>query len=49
VGNDTFLAFLRRAVNEKWWNVPKKKDAGIPKLGTALPSVITIGGGSAHE
>lgn len=49
VGNETFLGFLRRAVNEKWWNPPAKKKSGELQLGTTLPPGVTIDGGPAHE
>jgi hypothetical protein len=43
IGSETFLSFLRRAVNEKWWNVPPKTKTGQP--GTTLPTGVKASAG----
>lgn len=47
VGSDTFLSFLRRAVNEKWWVVPSKKKTPTTALpGSTLPPTVKLNGGA---
>jgi hypothetical protein len=47
VGSDTFLSFLRRAVNEKWWVAPTKTKTPTPvQPGSTLPPGVKLSGRS---
>jgi len=49
VGSDTFLSFLRRAVNGKWWVAPtKKKTPTRVQPGSSLPPGVKPSGGSVQ-
>lgn len=49
VGKDTFLAFVRRAIAERWWNEPIRKTSTIPQPGSTVAKGGVTAGGSAHE
>ena len=49
VGAETFLSFLKRAVNGKWWVAPVVKKTPTAVLpGSPTPNSVKLGGGSAQ-
>jgi len=45
VGKETFLAFVRRAVNENWWSDPIRRPRPTPQPGSVLPKRASSAGG----
>jgi hypothetical protein len=48
VGADTFIGFVRRAVNEKWWSAPTRPTKAPAEPRSKLPSTVTRNGGSVR-
>ena len=49
VGADTFVNFVRRAVDGKWWNGSRRVTAPRRKANSSTPHTVRTDGGSTHD